>query len=369
MTTIALLYRDHTEPFGGGAVHGFQVVEQLVKRGYRLITAEPKTDQRLTRYSRSPAGMHHLLRDADAIYVRCDARPWDLALLLLNQATFKRPVITEVNAVAEERLAYGRSVIDRTRVRVVRGYYHRIASLADAAVCVSNQLAGFVRATYPIAPERVHVAPNGGVVSEVTRKEHQDGRFRVVWAGGARWPWQALDLVIDGVRQLRRRLPQAELFLYADSGAERLRGETGIHVERPVPHADLGRVLARMDAALCLYRPMPWSPAGFYNSPLKLFDYLGAGLAVVGSRLGQIAEVIEHEESGLLVGDDAEEVAQALERLARQVDFRRRLAHAGRERLKAAYTWDHTGQRIDAILQSLLSSSEKKSEHGPTAVA
>ncbi len=356
MTTIALLYKNHTAPFGGGAVHGFQVVEQLSKRGYRLITAEPKTDDRLTRYPRTPLGMRRLLAAADAIYVRCDARPWDLALLALNRATYRRPVLTEINAIAEERLAYGRTPVNRARVRVVRGYYHRIAQLSDAAVCVSNQLASFVRATYPIDPARVHVAPNGGVVSEVTRREHQDNHFRIVWAGGARWPWQALDLVIDGVRRLRQSVPEAELWLYADSGGDKLRSEAGIRVEQPVPHADLGRVLARMDAALCLYRPMPWSPAGFYNSPLKLFDYLGAGLAVVGSRLGQIAEVIEHEENGLLVGDDADDVARALERLARQVDFRRKLAAAGRERLKAAYTWDHTGQRIDDILRSLVAS-------------
>ncbi|HEV8245563.1 MAG TPA: glycosyltransferase family 4 protein [Polyangiaceae bacterium] len=369
MKTIALLYRDHTEPFAGGAVHGYHVVEQLKRLGFRLITAERNSDQRLERYPRTAAGMRALLRDADAIYVRCDARPWDLALLLLNRASEHRPVLTEINAIAEERLAYGQGPFNRARTRVLRGYYHNIARLSDAAVCVSHQLASFVRSTYPIADERVHVATNGGVVSHLARPERVDGRFRVVWAGGARWPWQALDLVVESVRLLRERVPEAELYLYADSAPKTLKSEPGIVVEQPVAHAEIARVLSGMDAALCLYRAMPWSPAGFYNSPLKLFDYLGAGLPVVGSNLGQIAEVIADEQGGLLVGDDPREVATALERLARDPEFRARLSAAAHVRLSAAYTWNHTGDRIAAILSALLSSGGATSDHGHTAVA
>jgi glycosyltransferase involved in cell wall biosynthesis len=122
-----------------------------------------------------------------------------------------------------------------------------------------------------------------------------------------------------------------------------------------------------MDAALCLYRPMPWSPAGFYNSPLKLFDYLGAGLPVVGSRLGQIAEVIEHGKSGLLVADDVDEVAAALERLARDRELAARLGAAGHARLQAGYTWDHTGDRIGAVLERLLGSGQNHDGHPQAA--
>ncbi len=68
-----------------------------------------------------------------------------------------------------------------------------------------------------------------------------------------------------------------------------------------------------MDAALCLRRGI----GGVYGSPLKLFDYMAAGLPVVGTRVGQISEVIEDGVSGYLVGeDDAADVAAALCKLA-----------------------------------------------------
>jgi glycosyltransferase involved in cell wall biosynthesis len=38
----------------------------------------------------------------------------------------------------------------------------------------------------------------------------------------------------------------------------------------------------------------------FYYSPLKLFEYMAAGRAVVASRVGQVAEILVDGETGLL---------------------------------------------------------------------
>jgi glycosyltransferase involved in cell wall biosynthesis len=351
---VLLSYRDHTEPTGGGAVHGYHVVDQLVRLGHPLITAEPRTDARLRRYPRTLAGMRALLRDADAVYMRCDARPWDEALLVLNRATTRRPVVVEVNAIAEEQLSYGRGPGARAKVVVLRAQYRGIVRLADAVVCVSNALADFVRATYPIAPDRVSVVPNGGTPAADPPRDRGDGRFRAVWSGGSRWPWQALDTVVAAAAILRERVPGAEVVLYTDGDPARFAGRPGVVHHAPVPHGELPAALREMDAALCLYRPMPVAPAGFYNSPLKLFDCMAAGLPVVASPLGQIAEVVEDGTSGLLVPDDPAAVADALAALARDPERRRRMGAAARARIAAAYTWDHTGDRIEAVLQGLL---------------
>jgi len=351
---VLLSYRDHTEPRGGGAVHGFHVVDQLVRLGHAPITAEPRTDDRLRRYPRTLAGMRALLRDADAIYMRCDARPWDEALLLLNRATTRRPLIVEVNAIAEEQLSYGTGPRARAKVLTLRAQYRGIVRLADAVVCVSSNLAEFLRATYPIAPDRVFVIPNGGTPAAELPRDRNDGRFRAVWSGGSRWPWQALDTVVAAGALLAQRVPGAEVVLYTDGDPARFAGKPGVRHHPPVPHRDLPSALREMDAALCLYRPMPVAPAGFYNSPLKLFDCMAAGLPVVASPLGQIAEVVQDGESGLLVPDDPERVADALVELARDPARRRRMGEAARARIASGYTWDHTGERLDAVLQGAL---------------
>jgi len=68
-------------------------------------------------------------------------------------------------------------------------------------------------------------------------------------------------------------------------------------------------------------------------------EAMGAGLPVVASRVGGLAEVVADEETGLLVPPgDAPALAAALARLARDPDLRGRLGAAGRARVLARYT-------------------------------
>jgi glycosyltransferase involved in cell wall biosynthesis len=353
LATVLLSYRDHVAPKGGGAIHGHHVVEQLRRLGHRLITAEPRTDERLTRYPRTTAGMRAMLRDADVIYVRCDARPWDEALLALNRVTSRRPVVVEVNSIAEEQLSHDVGPVTQAKVAVLRLQYHGIVRLADAALCVSTALADFLRRTYPIAPDRIHVVPNGGVPAAELPPPRGDRPFRAVWTGFARWPWQALDTILAASSLLRERVPGAEVALYTEGDAARFAPYPAIRHHAPLPHRELTQALQSFDAALCLYRPQRMSPAGFYNSPLKLFDYMAAGLPVVASQLGQICEVVEDGVSGLLVGDDPAAVADALAALARDPARARAMGEAARARIAARYTWDHAGDRIADVLRKL----------------
>ena len=64
-----------------------------------------------------------------------------------------------------------------------------------------------------------------------------------------------------------------------------------------VPYDRLPRLIQRMDVAVA---PYPFLE-NFYFSPLKLFEYMAVGKPVVASRIGQIQEVIQDAETGLLV--------------------------------------------------------------------
>lgn len=83
--------------------------------------------------------------------------------------------------------------------------------------------------------------------------------------------------------------------------------------------------LAAADVCVAPYRAVP--PRGpFVNSPIKLFEYMAAGRAIVASRIGQIAEILADERSALLVEpEDSASLAAALAR-------RRRALHLAGER-------------------------------------
>jgi glycosyltransferase involved in cell wall biosynthesis len=108
--------------------------------------------------------------------------------------------------------------------------------------------------------------------------------------------------------------------------------------------------VAAFDLALAPHVPnADGSP--FFGSPTKLFEYLAAGKPVVASRLGQIAEVIEHGVNGWLVPPgDAEALAAAVTALAGDPALRERLGRAARAGAAARHGWDaHVRRILDAL--------------------
>ena len=72
--------------------------------------------------------------------------------------------------------------------------------------------------------------------------------------------------------------------------------------------------LTQMDIAVA---PYPVAE-DFYFSPLKILEYMAAGIPVVASAVGDLPSLVEHERTGILVPPgDADALGQALLHLAR----------------------------------------------------
>jgi glycosyltransferase involved in cell wall biosynthesis len=97
-----------------------------------------------------------------------------------------------------------------------------------------------------------------------------------------------------------------------------------------------------LDASDILVSPHVPMPDGsrFFGSPTKLFEYMAMGKAIVASRLDQLAEVLEHERTALLVAPgNAEELAQAIRRLALNPAERESLGAAARQAAVEHHDW------------------------------
>lgn len=81
---------------------------------------------------------------------------------------------------------------------------------------------------------------------------------------------------------------------------------------------------------------------------VKLLEMMAAGLPIVAARVGQVAEYIEHGQSGLLVppGDPAA-LAQAALRLLDDAALRARLGEGARARALHHFTWDRLAPRAE----------------------
>lgn len=107
------------------------------------------------------------------------------------------------------------------------------------------------------------------------------------------------------------------------------------------------RRLCREADAFCL-------PSLAEGVPVVLMEGMAAGLPVIATRIAGIPELVEHEETGLLVAPgSAEELAAALARLESDGALRRSLGEAGRERVRADYDVANSAERLERIFTRL----------------
>jgi len=109
------------------------------------------------------------------------------------------------------------------------------------------------------------------------------------------------------------------------------------------------RVPVLLDACDILVAPhIPLADGSdFFGSPTKLFEYMAMGKGIVASRLGQIGDVLNHEETALLVEPgNVNELAEAMERLINSQELRERLGHNARRIAIEKFTWRHNARRV-----------------------
>ena len=117
-----------------------------------------------------------------------------------------------------------------------------------------------------------------------------------------------------------------------------------------VPPGDVPLHLAAFDVCVMPHPPEPHF--AYHTSPLKLFEYMAAGKAVVASELPSWADVVRHEENALLVPpSDVDAMAAAIRRLRDDPALRERLGVQARADALADYTWAARARHILAAAQ------------------
>jgi glycosyltransferase involved in cell wall biosynthesis len=89
--------------------------------------------------------------------------------------------------------------------------------------------------------------------------------------------------------------------------------------------------------------------------PNIVLEALASGTPLVATPAGGIGSVVEHDRTGLLVGErDAGALAQAIAALAADPDRRIRLGNAGRAAVVARFGWESTAARFEAAYDRAL---------------
>ena len=181
----------------------------------------------------------------------------------------------------------------------------------------------------------------------------------VLFVGGF-WHWHGLDLLVDSFAAVLPHVPQARLLLVGD-------GETREQTEQRVQQHDIassvtftGRkphhlVPLYLRAADVCVAPYPHFDTEFWGAPLKIYEYMAAGKAIVASGAGLVVEVVRHEQSGLVAAPgDVPGMTQALTRLLKDVKLRETLGQRAYEQAVAEHSWSNYVSKLEEMYQSVL---------------
>lgn len=340
----------------GRNAHIGQFISQAVGMGHE-VWAWPENDHSLVRHlPENRVKRLKALRRMDALYIRLQEHA--PGVVRYSAFPFRQllnsPVIAwEFNTVPEFH-----DVMGRTKEHTERSIqaFRRYGRGCDLAICVSRPLAEYVRERLGI--DSVRVVPNGSDpslfypdVERIQLDEEEGGHLNVVWIGSAELSWHNTRLMKDAAQLLKERDSENRIRFHvigrdADFMSEmpnnvRYHGEKAYEV--------LPRWLAAMDVGLCLYHHGPAD----YNSPLKLFDYMASGLAVVGTPQPQIREVFDQlDQLDLIVpADEPEALVDILMGLSNDRERVRQLGRAARQLVIEFYNWDRATRDILAGIQ------------------
>ena len=292
-------------------------------------------------------------RDADLF----DAH-WTFAALAAMGASrrTKKPFVTH---------AYSAELVPK----VLRPLNRAIVARSASVICNS-------RFTEQIVRERTqarvtHVIASGVEPEKIAPRGLDTGAFRVehgiskdalfVFAVGRHVRRKGFHVLIEAVGRLHRQGRAVQLWLGGD-GPERAALEiqvraAGISEVAALPGFMSDALLAQtMRAADVLAMPSIMDASGDTEGlGVPLLEAMANDTAVIGSNIGGIADIISHEENGLLVPpDDSEAIASALARLHDDPQLRMRLVVGGRARVEGPFSWPALARRTLMVFENAL---------------
>ena len=264
------------------------------------------------------------------------------------------PVILEAHTDTDALSALGRMAL----VRATR--HERLRAL----VVISQALAERLRQRLPRLPCPLIVAHDGADAQPHGALRARSGRFTAGYVGRI-YRGKGVELIAA----LAAHCPWADFHIVGGAAAEAA-DVTGapppanVLFHGPIPHSRVGAMIAGWDAALAPYQRRVLvadgrTDAAPWMSPLKIFEYMAAGKAIVASDLPAIREILSDGVNALLCAPDAAESwATALQELRARPERAAQLGLAARACFEAEHTWVQRARRIlDAASAPLFSGS------------
>jgi glycosyltransferase involved in cell wall biosynthesis len=382
---MKILYHHRIRSKDGQYVHIAEMIAALQALGHEIVMVAPSATQKaefgadagmvawMKRHL--PRVVYELLELSYAVLVffrlrralrqhRPDCLYERYNLFLPSGVWLKRryglPMLLEVNApLFEERARYDGIALKR----LARWTQHYTWHGADYVLPVTRVLGDLVAAT-GVPAAQIRVIPNGisperfAAAPDTESAKHSlglNGKLVLGFTGFLR-DWHGLDQVIeliahDSADAARHLLVVGDgpARTTLEAQARRLGIAERLTITGIIGRDDIARHVAAFDIAL--------QPAVVaYASPLKLFEYLVLGRAIVAPAQPNMLEVLHDGENAVLF-DPARPgaLAEAIERVSRDPVLRTRIAAGALASIaEQGLTWRRNAERVSQLFHELL---------------
>ncbi len=266
------------------------------------------------------------------------------------------PLIIEVNDA---------TFVERVRRLVFRGIAQKtenqIFKNAHAIVTISSYFREKI-IERGFKPDKIFVLTNAideaefsgrGLKRDTIREKYAVKDRVVIGYTGAFVYWHRVDMLLEAFRVLMGKYPNIQLFLVGKGfGFDKIKSliiEYGLEgiVTLPgyISHKDIPEYISAMD--ICVI-----PDSNYYGSPMKLFEYMAMGKAVIAPRLKPLEDVIVNGASGYLFEKgNVDSLVQALSGLIENSSIRDKIGRTAKDLVFKEHTWAENARKVINIFK------------------
>jgi glycosyltransferase involved in cell wall biosynthesis len=249
----------------------------------------------------------------------------------------------------------------RTLLRPVETYYEdHFRTRADGTTVINSFLHERAR-KLGVKPETIMLLPNGCDVETFRPLSPAEARRQIglpldaplVGYVGALFQRDAI-LMAQAFDYLKQQIPRARLLLagYCNIEVERLVAEP--QAVTRTGRLTYDRLNVYLSACDVLWLPLRDSGANRGRFPLKLSDYMALGRPVVATAVGDVVELLQRGDFGLLCQDNPRDLAEKTLILLRDPRRGELMGRRGRELAEREFRWEQISARLSDFYQRTL---------------